>query len=118
MSFTKTPSRIKREARKLCQHTVVFTDTTDVLVAVRGMQGRTTKAIARELGITESQAQYRILKAQKSMGTRFRADYRGGTGGIAAKMLRATETIGMAVVRKQVAPKFIPFARAGVPRNS
>jgi len=110
-------TKIKKEARKLCRHTVVFTDTSDVLVAVRGMQGRTTKAIARELGITESQAQYRILKAQKSVGAKFRADYRGGNGPIASQMLKATERIGRAVIRSQVAPQFIPFARAGVPRS-
>ena len=117
MSAPKTPSRIKKEARKLCRHTVIFTDATDVLVAVRGMQGRTTKAIAHELGITESQAQCRILKAQKSMGTRFRADYRGGSGAVAQQMLKATERIGMGVVRKEIAPKFIPFASPGVPRS-
>ena len=117
MSTPKTPSRIKKEARKLCRHTIIFTDSTDILVAVRGMQGRTTKAIARELGITESQAQYRILKAQKSMKTKFRADYRGGTGGIAQQMLKATERIGMGVVRNEIAPQFIPLASSGVPRS-
>jgi len=110
-------SQIDKEARKLCTHTVVFTDATDVLVAVRGMQGRTTKSIAHELGISESQAQYRIMKAQNSLKTRFRRDYRDGTGEVAKKMLRATEAIGMAVVERKVAPKFIPFARAGVPRK-
>lgn len=117
MSTPKTPSRIKKEARKLCRHTIIFTDVTDILVAVRGMQGRTTKAIAAELSITESQAQYRILKAQKSIGTKFRADYRGGTGAIAQKMLKATERIGMGVVREQIAPQFIPLASPGVPRS-
>lgn len=110
-------SRIKKEARKFCRHTVVFTDATDILVAVRGMQGRTTKAIAKELGITESQAQYRILKAQNSMKTKFRSDYRNGNGAVAQLMLQATEKIGMRVIRNEVAPKFTPFASAGVPRS-
>lgn len=112
----RVSNKIKRTASKLRTHTVVFTDVTDILVAVRGMQGRTTKAIAHELGITESQAQYRILKAQKTMSTRFRADYRGGTGKIAMQMLKATERIGMKIVRQDVAPKFIPLASEGIPR--
>lgn len=112
-----TPSKIKKEARKLCRHTVIFTDATDILVAVRGMQGRTTKAIAHELGITESQAQYRILKAQKSLNTRFRSDYRNGTGAVALQMLKATQRIGMKVIRDEVAPKFIPLGSAGIPRS-
>ena len=110
-------NKIKKEALKLCRHTVILTDATDILVAVRGMQGRTTKAIAKELGITTSQAQYRILKAQNSLNTRFRADYRNGTGAIALQMLKATERIGMKVIRDDVAPKFIPLGSAGIPRS-
>lgn len=112
-----TPSKIKKEARKLCTHTIVFTDHTDKLVAVRAMQGRTTKAIAHELGITESEAQYRITKAQNSMNTRFRSDYRSGNGGMAQKILRATEHICLNVVERKIAPQFTPFASAGVPRS-
>lgn len=111
-----TTTKIEKQARKLCTHTIVFTDLTEKMVAVRAMQGRTTRAIAQEFGITESEAQYRIIKAQKSLNTRFRRDYRNGDGKVAQKMLRATEQIGLAVVEKQVAPKFIPFARSGVPR--
>jgi len=112
-----TTAKIKKEARRLCTHIIVFTDVTDKLVAVRAMQGRSTKAIAKELGVTESEAQYRIIKAQKSLKTRFRRDYRNGEGVVAAKMLRATEHIGLAVVERKIAPLFVPFARAGVPRN-
>lgn len=108
--------KIAKEARKLCTHTIVFTDFTEKMVAVRAMQGRTTKSIAREFGITESEAQYRIIKAQKSMKTKFRRDYRSGTGRIAERMLKATEQIGLHVVEKQIAPQFTPFARSGVPR--
>lgn len=101
---------IESEARKLCRHSVVFEDATDILVAVRGMQGRSTKAIARELHITPSQAQYRITKAQNSMGTRFRADYRNGRSELSNQMLKATEQLGIEVVRKRVAPKFVKHA--------
>lgn len=109
---------ILKKAGQLCRHTIVFTEKTDMLVVVRGMQGRTTKAIARELGITVSQAQYRILKAQRSLNVKFRADYRGGDGEIAQTMLRATERIGLGYVRKEIAPKFTPDALAGVPKQS
>ena len=108
--------QIEKSARKLCRHKIVFTDIGEALVAVRAMQGRSTKAIAHELGFSEGQAQYRVMKAQNSQGTRFRADYRSGTGPVAKKMLRATEAIGMRVVERQIAPRFIPFAKAGVPR--
>ena len=108
--------KIERQARKLCTHTIVFTDVTEKWVAVRAMQGRTTKAMASEFGLTPSEAQYRILKAQKSLNTRFRADYRGGEGEVAARMLKATTRIGLDIVEKKIAPQFIPFARSGVPR--
>jgi hypothetical protein len=111
-------TKIEKEARRLCTHTIVFTDPVDKLVAVRAMQGRTTKAIARELHITQHEAQYRVSKAQRSVGTRFRADYRDGSGPVAKKMLKATEIIGLQVVEHDIAPKFIPFARQGVSRVS
>jgi len=111
-----TTDKLEKEARKLCTHTIVFTDPTEKLVAVRAMQGRSTKAIAHELKITESEAQYRVTKAQKAMGTYFRSDYRNGTGNVVKKMMRATENIGLRVVEQQIAPKFIPFARQGVGR--
>lgn len=113
MSTTK---EIEKTARKLCRHKIVFTDISDVLVAVRAMQGRSTKAIANELGVSETQAQYRIMKAQDALGTKFRSDYRNGLGPVAKKMLRATEAIGLRVVERQIAPKFIPFAAPGVSR--
>jgi len=111
-----TTDKLEKEARKLCTHTIVFTDPTEKLVAVRAMQGRSTKAIAHELKITESEAQYRVTKAQRALGTYFRADYRNGTGNVVKKMMRATENIGLRVVERQIAPKFIPFARQGVGR--
>ena len=112
---TKT---IDQEARKLCTHKVVFTDITEKLVAVRAMQGRSTRAIAQEMGISIHEAQYRISKAQHTLGTYFRADYRNGTGKLAAAMLKATTDLGMQVVERKIAPKFIPFARQGISRSS
>ena len=109
---------IDKAARKLCTHKVVFTDFTDKLVAVRAMQGRSTKAIARELCISVSKAQYRISKAQHVLGTYFRADYRNGAGKLSAIMLEATTKLGMQVVDRQIAPRLVPFARQGVSRSS
>lgn len=109
-------TKIEKEARKLCTHTIVFTDPLSRKAAARAMQGRTTKSIAAELGITFHEAQYRIDKAQRSQGTRFRRDYRDGTGKVAQKMMRATERIAMHVIDSQIAPQFIPFARSGVGR--
>lgn len=110
-------TKIEKEARKLCTHTIVFTDPLSRKAAARAMQGRTTKSIAEELGITFHEAQYRINKAQKSRDTRFRRDYRDGTGKVAQKMMQATESIAMHEIDQNIAPQFIPFARAGVPRH-
>jgi len=109
---------IDKAARKLCTHKIVFTDITEKLVAVRAMQGRSTRAIAKELNISLHEAQYRISKAQHTLGTYFRSDYRNGTGKLAADMLKATTQIGMKVVECQIAPKLIPFASQGVCRTS
>ena len=81
------------------------------------MQGISTKAIASELGISEAQAQYRISKAQNSLETKFRYDYRNRRGQVVEQMLKASYKIASQVIRNQVAPKFIPFARTGVPRT-
>lgn len=110
-------TKLEKEARKLCTHTIVFTDKTEKLVAVRAMQGRSTKAIAKEFDITEHEAQYRITKAQASLGTYFRADYRNGKSALAQRMLKATERLGLQVVEQRIAPQFIPFARQGVGRT-
>lgn len=115
MSKTNT-DKIKQEARKLCRHTIVFTDVESATVASLAMRGISTRAIADELGLSAAQAQYRVSKAQNSLKTRFRADYRNGRGAVVRQMLKATDHIASKVVRDQVAPQFIPFARAGVPR--
>ncbi len=110
-------AQIEKKAREMCRHSIVFTDVVDVLVATRGMQGRSTKAIARELGITAAQTQYRISKAQSSLGMRFRAEYRNGTTPVARRMLALTERIGIEFVETKIAPKFIPYAKVNVPRK-
>lgn len=109
--MTKTKlAKARKEARKMCRHTVVFDDMVDITVAVRAMQGRTTKAIASEIGISPAMVQYRIIKAQRSVNQKFRSDYRNGTGTVTLAMMRATEKIGVAFVRGRITPKFKPQA--------
>ncbi len=110
-------TKTEAEARRLCTHTIVYTEDDDILVAVRAMQGRSTKAIAAELGLTQSKVQYRVSKSQNSMGLKFRSEYRNGTSALAKRMMKATERIGLVVVRDVIAPKFTPLARPGVPRK-
>jgi hypothetical protein len=110
--------KIEQEARRMCRHTVVYTAKTDIRAASLAMMGRTTKSIARDLDITESQAQYRIKKAQDSLDTRFRANYRNGDGALVFAMQERIMRMAETQVRKFVTPKFVPFARAGVPRTN
>ena len=88
------------------------------MIAARALQGITTKAIADELGITEAQVQYAILKAQRSQGAdvRFRRDYRNGDSPLARQILQRTQQIALNVVSRKIAPKFIRLAAAGVSR--
>jgi hypothetical protein len=111
-------TKIDEAARRACTHTVVYTDPTDRLIGALALQGISTKAIANMAGLSESAAQYRVCKAQNSFGDgrRFRRDYRSGKGAVVQKMLKATQVIALQVVDKQIAPKFIPFARQGVAR--
>lgn len=105
-----TAKALEAKARQLRTHTVVYTDRVDILAAVLAMQGQTTKSIALELGITESQAQYRIKKAQDTLKTRFRSDYRNGVGKFADYVRRTTQRRAQQVVSNQIAPVFAPLA--------
>jgi hypothetical protein len=109
---------IENAGRRLCRHTVCYTDAQSRMVAARALQGITTKAIAEELGITQSQVQYAILKAQHSLGVdvRFRRDYRNGKGPVAQRMMQSTQKIALQTVSRKIAPKFVKFAAPGVPR--
>ncbi len=109
-------SAIDAEARVMCKHTVVYTSAQDIACAVMAMQGRTTKAIARELGMSPHMVQYRISKAQNSLKTRFRADYRNSNGALVRQMMELTRPLAYKVVTTKVAPKFIPLAASGVGR--
>lgn len=111
-------SKIDRKARKMCRHTVCFTDPQSRLIAARAMQGISTKAIADELGISLGQAQYAITKAQHSLGddVRLRRDYRNGNGKFVRKMMQATQKMALKMVSNEITPHFARLAAEGVPR--
>jgi DNA-binding NarL/FixJ family response regulator len=116
MSTNYIPNGIKDEARKLCTHTIVFRDPMEQLVVARALAGRTTASIAEEFGLTESQVTYRIVKAQRSLGARFRYEYRHGSTPLARAMAAATERMAIRLVTTKIMPKFRKLARPGVPR--
>ena len=111
-------TEMEKKARRLCRHTVCYTDALTRTIAMRAMQGFTTKAIAAELGITQSRVQYAILKAQHSLGNniKFRHDYRNATSPLAKQMIAATEAFASREVRTKLAAKFARLAAPGVPR--
>jgi hypothetical protein len=100
----------ERGTKRIHAHTVVYQDVVDITCAIRAMQGRSTRAIAQELGLSDSKAYYRISKAQQAMGTYFRSDYRSGQGALVEAMMTATSGIAEAIVRKKIAPKFAKLA--------
>jgi predicted transcriptional regulator len=102
---------LNAQAKMIRTHIVIFQDNTEILAAVRAMQGRTTKSIAEELGITESEAQYRITKAQRAMGTFFRRDYRSGLGAFSKFVDKATTQRAREIVAQNVASQFAAYAK-------
>lgn len=99
-----------------CRHVIVYTELTDMMVLARAMQGRTTKAIARELGLSAAMVQYRIQKAQRALKTRFRSSYRGSDTPEVRQLLKSTEAAALRRVREEVTPIFKPLAGPGVLR--
>ena len=99
-------NNVYEAARRLHTHTVVFDpDSLDELCVVKAICGKTTKCIARETGLTTSQVQYRIIKAQRAVNAKFRSDFRNGN-----EMSKLAETAirkpARAYVRTTVAVKF------------
>ena len=82
-------------------------------VTIMAQAGMTTKAIAEALGLPESQAQYRIAKAQRAIGVRFRQEYRSGHG-FSNLALSAITKPACARIQKHVAPMFIPLASSRI----
>lgn len=103
---------IEKQARQMRRHTVVFVGQ-DAEVAALAMMGRTTKSIAKELGLSDSQVQYRIAKAQKTQGTRYRSDYRNGAGVVAIRVQNTCLRFALRQVSRNVSPKFRGLAATG-----
>jgi len=107
-------SRSSKNGVKTHRHWLVFSaDSQETQVAVWAQCGLSTRAIASKANITVAQAQYRISKAQRAVGAKFRADYRNGSelayaaADFLAPRLRK-------VIMDTVAPKFMPLAAEGV----
>lgn len=106
--------KVNGAAKKLHTHVIVFKKgSEESKVAGMAMFGQTTKEIAKELGITESQAQYRISKSQDQMGIKFRSDFRNG-GVMAKKAMKVLMPAAENIIQREVAPKFLPLATSRV----
>jgi len=110
LNHSRRKVKLEAEVRRMHTHTVVFKSGSaeeDVAVLARG--GLTTKAIADATGLSESQAQYRILKAQREIGTRFRRDFRQGSE-LAMRAIQAIAPEVREEIQDKVTPKFLILA--------
>ena len=111
---TKKLAKIQEEAKGRHTHIVIFkSDSEEEDVAVMARVGLTTKAIADATGLSESQAQYRVMKAQKKVGTRFRAEFRNGSP-LAMKAVAYVAPEVRAEIQRKVTPHFLPLASSRV----
>jgi DNA-binding Lrp family transcriptional regulator len=78
-------------------------------VAAMAQFGQTTRAIAERTGLSAAQVQYRVSKAQNTMGTRFRADFRNGSD-MAQTVMKTHMGAARSVIQKNVTVKFVPLA--------
>lgn len=78
----------------------------DVTVVSMAMMGMSTKAIARETGLTESQVNYRIMKAQHGEGIEkgYRYAWRSGTSPYCL------------AVKDAILPRFGEHVRSALPK--
>jgi hypothetical protein len=108
----KKINAIKKQALKLHTHVVVFkSNSAEETVAAMAQFGQTTKAIAGRTGLSAAQVQYRISKAQNTMGTRFRADFRNGSV-MAQTVMKTHMGTARNVIQKNVTVKFTPKAES------
>jgi hypothetical protein len=107
---SKKSSKLEAEVKRMHTQTVVFkSNSEEEDVAWLARTGWTTKAIAATIGVSEAQAQYRILKAQRQVGVRFRSEFRNGSP-LALKAAKAVEADVRAEIQEKVTPKFLPSA--------
>jgi DNA-binding NarL/FixJ family response regulator len=106
----KKIKEIKAQALKLHTHVVVFkSNSMEETVAAMAQFGQTTKAIAERTGLSPAQVQYRVSKAQNTMGTRFRSDFRNYSE-MAQTVMKTHMGTARNVIQKNVAVKFMPLA--------
>ena len=110
-------STLEKKAARFHTHIIVFKrGSEETRCAIKAMIGKSTKRIAREMGISESMAEYRILKAQRAMGVRFRQMYRNGGGNgnsgrdLADYAEAAMEKRTSRIIQRNVTPRFLPLA--------
>ena len=103
-------TKLQQEALKLHTHVVVFKKgSEEERVAIKAQAGKTTKTIAKEMGLSEAQVQFRIKKAQDRLGVKFRAEYRGG-GGFSELAEEAISKAASKRIQDEVAPAFVPLS--------
>ena len=112
----KDDTTLQERAARLHTHTVVYrSKSLEETVAALAELGWSTKAINQYITarfnaeLSPSAVQYRISKAQRSIGTRFRRDYRNG-GPMAIAAARAAIDLARKDIQERVAPKFLPLA--------
>lgn len=105
----QAPQTRKLECRAVGRHQIVYDGGVeeDVTVVMMAMAGLTTAAIAQATGLTMSQVQYRISKAQWAEGVAvgYRAQWRAGTSSL---FQRFQKTVAPSLRRhvQQELPKF------------
>ena len=103
-SQTINVSRHKIRFRVSRESAALETAVQEVQVLVRAKNGWTTKAIASDLGLTESQVSYRIKKGE-SIGDR--AAFRSGATWVSQLALKATAEEIIHQVAKTVSKKYL-----------
>lgn len=110
----KTFNPKKLSSKRLARHKIRFviarstsdlkTAVQEVQVLIRAKNGWTTKAIARDCALTESQVAYRIHKGE-SVGDRKR--FRNGETWVAQEALRLTAQGLISEVAATISPKYV-----------
>jgi len=106
---TVTPELAKR-AKRMHTHRVVFSSQSlEETVASLAQLGASNECISQETGLSHSQVQYRISKAQGYVKKRFRQEWRQGQG-IFRNVLRTHLGSARKYVQSKIAPAFLPLA--------
>jgi hypothetical protein len=91
------------------RHTITFApQSIEIEVVVRGELGHYTRAISRATGLTESQVQYRLTKANVK-----RSDYRDGTSWIAKNAFKGMHDAVSEAASKDLYHRFVQEPKNG-----